>query len=84
MVWHSITRLYWPPEEVAAVEAVLAAYAERRPLARVAMEFGTGEDASVRPELSTTVWRPGQPPRHRRLGTAHDHGPPVRLEAATG
>ncbi len=83
VVWHSITRLYWPPEEVAAVEAALAAYAEHRPLARVAMEFGTGEHASVRPELQSTVWRPGHPLRHRRLGTAHDHGPPVRLDAAT-
>ena len=80
VVWHSITRLYWSPEEVAAVEAVLAAYAEHRPLARVAMEFGTGANASARPDLQTTVWRPGHPPRHRRLGSAHDHGPPVRLE----
>jgi hypothetical protein len=81
VVWHSITRLYWPSEEVAAVEAVLAAYAEQGPLARVAMEFETGVDASVRPELRTSVWQPGRSPRHRRLGTAHDHGPPVRLEA---
>jgi hypothetical protein len=80
VVWHSITRLYWPPEEVAAVETVLSAYAERRLLARVAMEFATGAAASVRPELQTTVWPPGQAPRHRRLGTAHDHGPPVRLD----
>jgi hypothetical protein len=80
VVWHSITRLYWPPEEVADVEAVLADYGNRRPLARVAMEFGTVGDASVRPELTATVWRPGRPPRHRRLGSAHDHGPPVRLD----
>ena len=83
VVWHSITRLYWPPEEVAAVEAVLAAYAEHRPLARVAMEFPKSDAAAVRPELQTTVWLPGRSPRHRRLGTAHDHGPPVRLEATT-
>jgi hypothetical protein len=90
VIWHSITRLYWSPDEVAAVEGVLAAFAEHRPVARVAMEFGTGEDASIKPELSgpqlsspelsTTVWSPGQPPRHRQLGTAHDHGPPVRLD----
>ena len=90
VIWHSITRLYWSPDEVAAVEGVLAAFAERRPVARVAMEFGTGEDARIKPELSglrlsvpqlsSTVWSPGQPPRHRRLGTAHDHGPPVRLD----
>lgn len=81
VVWHSITRLYWPPEEVTAVEDALAAYAEHRPVARVAMEFGTGEDAPIKPELTTTVWLPGQALRHQRLGTAHDHGPPVRLDA---
>ena len=80
VVWHSITRLYWPAEEVAEVEAVLAAYARQRPVARVAMEFGTGDDAAVEPELWSTVWSPGQARRHRRLGTAHDHGPPVRLD----
>jgi len=80
VVWHSITRLYWPPEEAAAVETVLAAYAERRPLARVAMEFDTGDDAPINPQLDTTVWSAGQPPRQRRLGRAHDHGPPVRLD----
>ena len=48
------------------------------------MEFATGAAASVRPELQTTVWPPGQAPRHRRLGTAHDHGPPVRLDDVIG
>ena len=80
VVWHSITRLYWPPSEVAAVDAVLGGYGQHRPLARVAMEFATGDDAPPMPELSSTVWSAGQPPRHRRLGTAHDHGPPVRLD----
>lgn len=80
VVWHSITRLYWPPAEIEAVEAVLTVYAKHRPLARVSMEYGTHGGASARPELQSTVWQPGHPPRRRRLGTAHDHGPPVRLE----
>ncbi len=80
VVWHSITRLYWPPEEIAAVQSILTAYAEHRPLARVSLEFGADGGPSARPELHSTVWQPGHPPRHRRLGTAHDHGPPVRLE----
>jgi hypothetical protein len=80
VVWHSITRLYWSSDEIAAVENALAGYAQHRPVARVAMEFGTGEDASIQPELWSTVWSPGQSPRHRRLGTAHDHGLPVRLD----
>ena len=83
VVWNSITRLYWSPEEVAAVDAVLAAYAERRPVARVAMEFDTDDAALALPELWSTLWSPGQPARHRRLGTAHDHGAPVRLDDPT-
>lgn len=81
VVWHSITRLYWPPEEVAAVEAVLTGYAAARPLARVALEFSGEPDAPPDPELWSTVWSPGEPSRLRRLGTAHHHGPPVRLGA---
>lgn len=80
VVWHSITRLYWPPEDAERVEATISAYGQHRPVARVAMEFGVGPDAPTRPEVSTTLWRPRAPVRHRRLGTAHDHGPPVRLD----
>jgi hypothetical protein len=90
VVWHSITQLYWPTAEIAEVDAILANYGARRPLAQVAMEFGAdpvqgkGGDPleppqKTRPELHTTVWQPGRKPRHRRLGTAHDHGPPVRI-----
>ena len=78
VVWHSITQLYWPESETAEVDAILADYGERLPLARVAMEFGV--DGGGRPDLRSTVWQPGREPRRRQLGTAHDHGPPVRLK----
>jgi hypothetical protein len=29
--------------------------------------------------VRTLLLEPGRPARHRRLGTAHDHGIPVRL-----
>lgn len=80
VVWHSITQLYWSTAEVAEVEAHLAAYGARHPLARVGMEFGAA--GGMNPELRTTVWQPGREPRHRRLGSAQDHGPPVRLDPA--
>ena len=80
VVWHSITQLYWPTAEIDAVDAIVSAHGTRHPLARVAMEFGAGSGPAAHPELRTTVWQPGQEPRHRRLGTAHDHGPPVRLD----
>lgn len=89
VVWQSITRLYWPPAEVAAVDDALAAHGAEREVARVSMEFD-GEDrpgpssvATPRPTVRTELWRPGQDPRRRLLGTAHDHGPPVRLQLAT-
>ena len=84
VVWNSITRLYWPEAEVDAVDRILAAYGSRCPLARVSMEFATGPGAPAKPELRTTVWRRGGDIRHRLLGTAHDHGVPVRLETGSG
>jgi len=83
VVWHSITQLYWSAAEIAEVDAMLADYGARQPLARVAMEFGA--DDGLRPEVRTTVWQPDRKPRHVRLGTAHYHGPPVRIaELALG
>ena len=79
VIWQSITHLYWPAEEVAAVESVLSGYGARHLLARVCLEFAPGEP-SAEPELTTSVWRPGVGARRRRLGTAHDHGVPVRLK----
>ena len=79
VIWQSITQLYWPAEEVAAVESALADYGARHPLARVSLEFASGDEPSARPELTTSVWRTGVGVRRRRLGAAHDHGIPVRL-----
>jgi hypothetical protein len=79
VVWHSITQLYWSAAEIAEVDAILADYGARNPLAHVAMEFGAAD--VIKPELRSTVWQPGRERRDRRLGTTEDHGPPVRLEA---
>jgi hypothetical protein len=80
VIWQSITQLYWPAEEVAAVESALSGYGAWHLLARVSLEFAPGEESSAMPELTTTLWRPGVAPRRRRLGTAHHHGIPVRLD----
>jgi len=85
VVWQSITQLYWPPAEVAAVEALLTEHGSRAWVARVTMEFdpdqarGPGEPPVSKPAVRTELWRPGSEPRRRLLGTAHDHGVPVRL-----
>ena len=39
VVWHSITRMYWPAEETARVEAAVAGGRSRMALAHVAMEY---------------------------------------------
>jgi len=88
VVWQSVTGLYWPAAEVAAVEATLAEAGGRMLLGRVTMEYdpdegsgsGTGgAQPSTAPAVRTELWRPGSPRRRRLLGTAHDHGIPVRL-----
>lgn len=84
VVWHSITQLYWPQAEVDAVDALLERHGSEGRLARVSMEFDLDADASARHSssdsvLSTSLFRPGQGMRRMILGTAHHHGPPVRL-----
>ena len=82
VVWHSITQLYWPTAEVAAVEEILTEQGRQQRLAAVGLEFTAGGGPNAKPELRTRLWSPGRPVRDRRLGTAHDHGPPVRLVPA--
>ncbi len=82
VVWHSISQLYWPPGEAEAVESTLQERAGGRGgvrVARVAMEYLTPGDTIRRPDLVSTLWTPGETVRVRHLGTAHDHGIPVRL-----
>lgn len=85
VVWHSITQLYWPAAEVAAVDAVLATHGLGHRVAEVAMEFEpedlAGGARSRRPTLRTRWWDPeqGSAPEEALLATVHDHGLPVRL-----
>lgn len=78
VVWQSITRMYWPASEIERVDAVLAEAGCRQRLAHVAMEYRLVGSVG-KPEVTTTLWRPGSPVREALLGTAHDHGIPVRL-----
>jgi hypothetical protein len=85
VVWHSVTQLYWPAAEVAAVDTALAAHGRRHRVAEVAMEFEpedvAGGATSRWPTLRTRWWDPAHGPgvRETLLGTVHDHGLPVRL-----
>jgi hypothetical protein len=72
--------MYWPAEELSAVEAVLKSYGANHVLGEVSMEFDL-DAPHAKPELRTRLWNPDtdSSPRQRLLGTAHDHGIPVRL-----
>ncbi|MEO7421431.1 MAG: DUF2332 domain-containing protein [Ornithinibacter sp.] len=72
VVWHSVTRLYWPAAETAAVTAAVDEARTRMPVAHVALEHPwealSGRDDPGLPvvELDGEV-----------LATADHHGPPV-------
>ncbi|MGN6610174.1 MAG: DUF2332 domain-containing protein [Angustibacter sp.] len=78
VVWQSITRMYWPADELARVQAALDDAGRRLPqLAHVAMEYGPADAGA---ELTVDVWRDGVPDGARTLvGAVHDHGLPVTL-----
>lgn len=74
VVWHSVTRMYWPAQESAAVAAAVDGARSRMPVAHVALEHDwalvDGAKAPGLPllELDGEV-----------LGVGDHHGPPVRL-----
>lgn len=90
VVWHSVTRLYWPAAETARVDAAIIAAGERMPVAHVAMEYPVAE-AGRRAELSVSVHLPGsmrsaaviadvqQTPGGVVVAEVADHGVPVLL-----
>ena len=83
VVWHSITQMYWPAEELAAVETILASCRGQRWVGEVGLEFDLAGPQVAEPELRTRLWSPDtvSAPRQRLIGTAHDHGIPVTLAA---
>ena len=80
VVWQSITRMYWPPEEAARVDGIIATARRRTPLAHITMEH---PDHVVDGELVHA--------RHAVLavdgdvlGEVHPHGIPVWVRAQSG
>ena len=81
VIWHSVTQLYWPAAEIAAVRVALSRYGRDHRVGEVGMEYVPDGAAGEQPQVRITLWSgDGSPPRHRLLGTAHDHGIPVRVE----
>lgn len=81
VVWHSVTQLYWPESELAALEATLTGHGRRRRVGEIGMEYPSqGGTSGERPEVSTRFWAgDGSSPNSRRVATAHDHGIPTLL-----
>jgi hypothetical protein len=76
VVWHSVTRLYWPAEETSAMTDAVEAARSRMPVAHVAMEHDWG--------ASPGAADPGMPLLEldgEVLATCDHHGPPVVLRA---
>jgi hypothetical protein len=71
--------------EVGRAAALLAGLSCRtHRLAEVSMEFGLTGPRHAKPEIRTRLWNPdaAHSPRHRLLGTVHEHGIPVTLARA--
>ena len=83
VIWHSVTQMYWPTEEITAVQSILTNYGAQRRLGEVSLEYDFHDQRAVKPELRTRLWNPDSGPwiRERLIGTAHDHGIPVTLAA---
>jgi hypothetical protein len=88
VVWHSITRQYWPVPEIQATARVLDAARDRMPIAHIAMESPVLRDdrsegrREYQPaELTVRLSVPGRlaDPAPVLLGTVADHGVPLRL-----
>jgi hypothetical protein len=85
VVWHSITQMYWPDDELTDVESILSDYGSKSRLGEVSLEYHPGGQRGAEPELRTRLWDPdsGHSVRERLIGTAHDHGIPVTLTSSS-
>ncbi|MDT0214416.1 DUF2332 domain-containing protein [Rothia sp. ARF10] len=72
VVWHSITRQYWPRDEYAAMLAAIDEARPRMPVVRVALE-----DPEVLPASGS--WRPQVEVDDDVIGWCTHHGPPLEL-----
>ena len=72
VVWHSITRQYWPAAEYASMVEAIDEARSRMPVVRVALE-----DPDSLP--TTGTWRPQVELDDEVIGHCTHHGPPLEL-----
>ncbi len=78
VVWHSVTRLYWPREESRALDASVAEACRRMPLVHVGMEHPWPADGSEPVPRAGDEVVPEVGLDGKVLATCGHHGPPVR------
>ncbi len=84
VVWQSITRLYWPAEEVERVAAAIKSAGAQLPLAHIAMEYPDDEGATsaeLTVEMFGALASCSPMSQADRLATVGDHGTPVTLRS---
>ncbi|MGL4745197.1 MAG: DUF2332 domain-containing protein [Dermatophilaceae bacterium] len=74
VVWHSVTRLYWPAKEIAAVTAAIDDARARMPLAHLALEHSWDAVGAVGDPGLPRLEVDGEP-----VAVCDHHGPPVRV-----
>jgi hypothetical protein len=80
VVWHSVTRLYWPREETEGLATAIDDARDRLPLAHVAMEHPWSADGALPgPDSAAEALMPTIELDGEVLGSCDHHGPPVVL-----
>ena len=51
--------MYWPRDEMSAVEEILSRYGTRHLLGEVSLEYAADGPRGGKPELRTRLWNPG-------------------------
>lgn len=80
IVWQSVTRQYWPAEEVDHVDALVRKASERSPLAHISMEHPHGFAAGAELTIACSGGAGDDRFDYERVGTVGDHGFPVTID----
>ncbi|MDP9317794.1 MAG: DUF2332 domain-containing protein [Actinomycetota bacterium] len=80
VVWQSVTRQYWPADEVEHVDDVVRKASERFPVAHVSMEYpNTGSPARAELTIACSGGAGDNRFEYQRVGSVGDHGFPVTI-----
>jgi hypothetical protein len=81
VVWQSITRQYWPSDEVQRVNDLIKSAAARSPVAHVSMEYPGDVGAGAELTIACSGVTDEADFDYQRVGSVGDHGFPVTVDA---